>query len=260
MTREALQEIQTLVEENKGRWDELPASIQASAAELEKHQQALANSASTVDELNRLYEEQFITLEQYQEAVDEVMENEFEMEGLDPDAAEEVADAFRDMAEAGVEGMEALKNDEEAVKDATVRYMELNEAIEDIYDNYKDYTQVLKDVRNATSKADRAMAANSDSAKKLKVSMAGLLGTTEDMIDADFLATIDPKDFEAAANGNADAIERIRNQFVQLKAEMYGIDFASLKSELDAFNDGAYIDLNTTPFLNALIQAAVNAG
>ena len=260
MTREALQEIQTLVEENKGRWDELPASIQASAAELEKHQQALANSASTVDELNRLYEEQFITLEQYQEAVDEVMENEFEMEGLDPDAAEEVADAFRDMAEAGVEGMEALKNDEEAVKDATVRYMELNEAIEDIYDNYKDYTQVLKDVRKATSKADRAMAANTDSAKKLKVSMAGLLGTTEDMIDADFLATIDPKDFEAAANGNADAIERIRNQFIQLKAEMYGIDFASLKSELDAFNNGAYIDLNTTPFLNALIQAAINAG
>ena len=260
MSVEALQEIQRLVEENKNRWDELPASIQASAVELEKHQQALANSASTVDELNRLYEEQFITLEQYQEAVDEVMENEFEMEGLDPDAAEEVADAFRDMAEAGVEGMEALKNDEEAVKDATVRYMELNEAIEDIYDNYKDYTQVLKDVRNATSKADRAMAANADSAKKLKVSMAGLLGTTEDMIDADFLATIDPKDFEAAANGNADAIERIRNQFIQLKAEMYGIDFASLKSELDAFNDGAYIDLNTTPFLNALIQAAVNAG
>ena len=260
MSAEALQEIQRLVEENKNRWDELPESIQASVAELEKHQQALANSASTVDELNRLYEEQFITLEQYQEAVDEVMENEFEMEGLDPDAAEEVADAFRDMAEAGVEGMEALKNDEEAVKDATVRYMELNEAIEDIYDNYKDYTQVLKDVRNATSKADRAMAANTDSAKKLKVSMAGLLGTTEDMIDADFLATIDPKDFEAAANGNADAIERIRNQFIQLKAEMYGIDFASLKSELDAFNDGAYIDLNTTPFLNALIQAAVNAG
>ena len=260
MTKEALQEIQALVEENKNRWNELPESIQASAAELEKHQQALANSASTVDELNRLYEEQFITLEQYQEAVDEVMENEFEMEGLDPDAAEEVADAFRDMAEAGVEGMEALKNDEEAVKDATVRYMELNEAIEDIYDNYKDYTQVLKDVRNATSKADRAMAANTDSAKKLKVSMAGLLGTTEDMIDADFLATIDPKDFEAAANGNADAIERIRHQFIQLKAEMYGIDFASLKAELDAFNDGAYIDLNTTPFLNALIQAAVNAG
>ena len=260
MSVEALQEIQRLVEENKNRWDELPESIQASAVELEKHQQALANSASTVDELNRLYEEQFITLEQYQEAVDEVMENEFEMEGLDPDAAEEVADAFRDMAEAGVEGMEALKNDEEAVKDATVRYMELNEAIEDIYDNYKDYTQVLKDVRKATSKADRAMAANTDSAKKLKVSMAGLLGTTEDMIDADFLATIDPKDFEAAANGNADAIERIRNQFIQLKAEMYGIDFASLKSELDAFNNGAYIDLNTTPFLNALIQAAINAG
>ena len=266
MSVEALQEIQRLVEENKNRWDELPESIQASAVELEKHQQALANSASTVDELNRLYEEQFITLEQYQEAVDEVMENEFEMEGLDPDAAEEVADAFRDMAEAGVEGMEALKNDEEAVKDATVRYMELNEAIEDIYDNYKDYTQVLKDVRNATSKADRAMAANTDSAKKLKVSMAGLLGTTEDMIDVDLLAAIDPKDFEAAANGNADAIERIREKFIELQydglnaIEPLGFGLKELMDELNQFNDGAYIDLDNTEFLNKLIQAAVNAG
>lgn len=262
MSKEVLQEIQQLVAENKERWDELPETIQKSAVELEKHQQASANSASTVDKLNRLYEEQFITLEQYQEAVDEVMENEFEMEGLDPDAAEEVADAFRDMAEAGVEGMEALKNDEEAVKDATVRYMELNEAIEDIYDNYKDYTQVLKDVRNATSKAD---AANTDSAKKLKVSMAGLLGTTEDMIDADLLAAIDPKDFEAAANGNADAIERIREKFIELQydglnaIEPLGFSLNELMNELNQFNDGAYIDLDNTEFLNKLIQAAVNA-
>jgi hypothetical protein len=90
--------------------------------------------------------------------------------------------------------------------------------------------------------------------------MSKLLGTTEDMIDADFLSSIDPDDFEAAANGNADAIERIRNQFIKLKAEMYGISFDDLSAELAAFNDGAYIDLNTTPFLNALIQAAVNAG
>jgi hypothetical protein len=71
------------------------------------------------------------------------------------------------MADAGVEGMEALKDDEEAVKDATVRYMELNEAIEDIYDNYDDYVDVLKDVRSATTKQDKAMAMNTDNAKKL---------------------------------------------------------------------------------------------
>jgi hypothetical protein len=41
---------------------------------------------------------------------------------------------------------------------------------------------------------------------------------------------------------------------------MYGIDFDSLSAELAAFNDGAYIDLNSTPFLSKLIQAAVDAG
>ena len=191
---------------------------------------------------------------------------EAESYGLVAEQVETVADAFRDMADAGVEGMEALQDDEEAVKDASVRYMQLNEAIEDIYDNYEDYVDVLKDVRNATSKADRAMATNTDSAKKLKVSMAGLLGTTEDMIDADLLAAIDPKDFEAAANGNADAIERIREKFIELQydglnaIEPLGFGLKELMDELNQFNDGAYIDLDNTEFLNELIQAAVNAG
>jgi chromosome segregation ATPase len=229
-TTEQIEEINRLVEENKNRLSELSEKVQAINAEIEKHQEAMANSATSVDELNRLQEQGYITAQQYGNAIKEVMETEFEAEGLDSDAANDVADAFREMADAGVEGMEALRNDEEAVKDATVRYMKLNEAIEDIYDNYDDYTDVLKDVRNATSKADRAMAANTNSAKKLKTSMAGLLGTTEDMIDADFLATIDPDDFEAAANGNADAIERIRNQFIDLQAQMY-----ECESEADAF-------------------------
>jgi hypothetical protein len=46
--------------------------------------------------------------------------------------------------------------------------------------------------------------------------LAGLLGTSEDMIDADLLSAIDPKDFEKAAKGDEKAIERIRDAFIEL--------------------------------------------
>jgi hypothetical protein len=36
--------------------------------------------------------------------------------------------------------------------------------------------------------------------------LAGLLGTSEDLINADLLGAIDPKDFEAAAEGDEAAI------------------------------------------------------
>lgn len=181
---------------------------------------------------------------------------------IDTDEYEDMAEIFRDLADAGAEGYEALKNNEEAVKDSTVRYLRMNEAIEDLYDNYDDYVDVLKDVKSAGSKADKVMAANSDNAKALRKSLAGLLGTSEDLIGADLLDAIDPKDFEAAANGDADAIERIRDAFIDLQASEYLAEEAivGLKDELDNFNAGAVLDLNTMPFLNSLIQAWVDAG
>lgn len=181
---------------------------------------------------------------------------------IDSDEYEDMAEVFRDLADAGAEGYEALKNNEEAVKDSTVRYLRMNEAIEDLYDNYDDYVDVLKDVKSASTKADKVMAANSSNAKALRASLAGLLGTSEDLIGADLLDAIDPKDFKAAAEGDAAAIERIRDAFIDLQAFGYLTEeeIAGLKAELDAFNDGAVLDLNTDTFLNQLIQAWVNAG
>jgi hypothetical protein len=63
---------------------------------------------------------------------------------------------------------------------------------------------------------DKAMAKNSESAKKLRKSLAGLLDTQEDMVDSDLLEAIDPKDLEKAAKGDIAAINRIRDAFIDL--------------------------------------------
>ena len=180
--------------------------------------------------------------------------------GLDPEMLQEVAEGFADMAEAGEEGYDSLNENAELASDAATRYVRLQDAVLDLSDNYDDYADVLKGVRSASDKVDKGYAANSESGKKLKKSLAGLLGTTEDLIDADLLEAIDPGDFKAAAAGDEAAIGRIRDSFMQLQAEANGIDFTKLKEEIDGLDEGANLDLNTDSFLSQLIAAKLEAG
>ena len=261
-----LNEMQRAVEENAGSWDQLTEAQQLNNEQMNQAQEALASTATSVGELNDMLATGRIDIEEYNKALDSITEAEIESYGLDPEEYKEVAEAIEDMGAAGEEWYEELKDDQEALneatKDASVRYMRMNDAIEDLYDNYEDYSGALKDVQKAQTKADKALAANTETAKKLRGSLAGLLGVTEDLIDADLLDAISPDDLEAAANGDAAAIERIRDAWIELQAAEYmGEDaIAGLKSELDSFNDGAMLDLDTMPFLNSLIQAWVDAG
>jgi phage-related protein len=106
------------------------------------------------------------------------------------------------------------------------------------------------------------MIANSETGKALQSSLAGLLGTSEDLINADFLAAINPDDFEAAAEGDEAAIQRIRDAFVELQAKANNIDVSGLKEELAGLEEGIVVDINadTMPFLYALIEAQIAAG
>ena len=182
--------------------------------------------------------------------------------GLEAEVLEDAADGFLKVAEAGKEEYQILKDDAEALKDASVRYVRLNEAVLDLADNYDDYAKVLKDISESTDEVDKAMIANSKSGKALQKSLAGLLGTSEDMIDADLLSAIDPKDFEKAAKGDEKAIGRIRDAFIELQAEANGIDVSGLKEELAGLEEGAIIDINANemPLLHKLIEAKLAAG
>ena len=261
LTQRQLREIRTELEENAWQWDNLSQVTEGFDAEIQRNMDAYAMSATTVGDLNDMLREGLINAEAYDKAIESVMDMEFEAEGLDVDAANEVSEAFQSLAESGAEGTEALLDNAEAIKDATVRYMELNEAIQDIYDNYDDYTDVLKMAKKATTDFDRANLLADKSVKSLRTSLSKLLGTSEDFISVDLMAAINPADFEAAANGNVDAIERIREAFIRLQIEgIDGVDLDGLLAELNAFNDGAYLDLDNMPMLWSLIEAKVAAG
>lgn len=180
--------------------------------------------------------------------------------GLDAEEVDNVSDALLEMSESGAKGYEILKDDAEALHDAAVRTVRVNEAVVDLSENYDSYAEVLEDVKKSTNAVDKAMAMNTDSGKDLKKSLANLLDTSEDLIDANLLDAIDPKDFKKAAEGDEEAIERIRDSFERLQAEANGISFEDLNNELENLETGAIIDLDNTPFLQKLIEARVAAG
>lgn len=182
--------------------------------------------------------------------------------GLEVDEIEDLTKAFLEEAKNGDTTLENVKDNSIAAADAAVKYKRLNDAVLDISENYDDYTKVLKDVKESTDKVAKAEILSSTNGKKLKATLADLLDTSEDLIDADFLSAIDPKDFDAASKGDEEAIGRIRDAFVDAQAAAYDLtdeakDFKEMMANL---SDGETIDIDNSPFLQSLIQAKVAAG
>ncbi len=186
---------------------------------------------------------------------------------LDEDSlqfADDMAEAFNEAnAEiAANEGM--LVNDSEAVSDAAVRFTKLNEAVEDLYDNFDDYEKILIDVQSAQSKMDKALVLADKDAANFRKSLAKLVDTSEDFIDTNFIDAIDPDDLEKAAMGDEKAIGRIRDAFIDAQAAAADLaddpSLGDFKNQLAEMADGAVIDIDNFPFLQKLIESKLAAG
>ena len=186
--------------------------------------------------------------------------------GLDSEEIEILSENFADLAESEEEQYKTLKKangelDSDAVTDAAVRYKRLNNAVEDLAENYEDYSNELKKIQKLENKNEKTLALTGDTAKKLKKSLADLINTSEEFIDIDFLDAIDPKDFKAAANGDEAAIRRIQQAFAAAQADALGLGNISedLKNELAGLAEGQTIELDNSPALQAMIQTMVEA-
>ena len=248
------------------------------------------------DELNEEEKSIFLTLdfdenkskENWDRAIANIKEEKIEIQieaktskaaseyGLDADQLNDVAKAFSDMDEIMGDNTATTEEIAEAASDAAVRYVRLQDAVIDLSENYEDYKGVLTDIQDSSSDVDKAMILNSKNGKALKSSLAGLIGTTEDLINADLISAIDPKDFKAAATGDEAAIEKIRGAFIDVQAAAIDtknvlIDSVdtdeeitqaanNFKTMMAGLDEGATIDIDNSPFLQALIQSSIAAG
>jgi hypothetical protein len=80
----------------------------------------------------------------------------------------------------------------------------MNKGIDTLADNFEDWSSVLKKSSKTSAEYSKAMSG-------MKKALSDVLDVESDLISSDFVEK-NMADIEAAANGNAEAIDRLRAQ------------------------------------------------
>lgn len=190
--------------------------------------------------------------------------------GIEADRIEMLAKSYLSEAEA----MDAVKNGQadaaEIAEDMARAEIRLNDAIDDLYNNWDDYEKVM-DVCNDTSEegvalAKKEIATNkklSDSYANLKEDIAGMLDTTSDLLGDDWIVS-NMNDVKAAAEGDEEALKRLRENavteiLVNSNLQDLGYDVDALSDKINNIPDGE-LSLDDTQFVQELVWAMQQAG
>lgn len=190
--------------------------------------------------------------------------------GIEADRIEMLAKSYLSEAEA----MDAVKNGQadaaEIAEDMARAEIRLNDAIDDLYNNWDDYEKVM-DVCNDTSEAGIALAKKeistnkklSDSYANLKEDIAGMLDTTSDLLGDDWIVS-NMNDVKAAAEGDEEALKRLRENavteiLINSNLQDLGYDVDALSEKINNIPDGE-LSLDDTQFVQELVWAMQQAG
>ena len=189
---------------------------------------------------------------------------------IEADRIEMLAKSYLSEAEA----MDEVKNGQadaaEIAEDMARAEIRLNDAIDDLYNNWDDYEKVM-DVCNDTSEegvalAKKEIATNkklSDSYANLKEDIAGMLDTTSDLLGDDWIVS-NMNDVKAAAEGDEEALKRLRENavteiLINSNLQDLGYDVDALSERINNIPDGE-LSLDDTQFVQELVWAMQQAG
>lgn len=190
--------------------------------------------------------------------------------GIESDRIEMLSKSYLGEAEA----MDAVKKGQadaaEIAEDMARAEIRLNDAIDDLYNNWDDYEKVM-DVCNDTSEAGIALAKHeistnkklSDSYANLKEDIAGMLDTTSDLLGDDWIVS-NMNDVKAAAEGDEEALKRLRENavteiLVNSNLQDLGYDVDALSEKINNIPDGE-LSLDDAQFIQELVWAMQQAG
>ena len=194
ITYKQIYDIQQAVEEAAVSWDTLTEAQKANQAALLENQTAIASTATSMAELDEMFREGTIGIEAYTKAY-EGLDYEETLDGLDADEVEEFAEYLEDTNE-------HLAGNEKMSKKASAAILRMNRGVEDLADNFENWSGVLEDSTEGSQEYYEAL-------KGLKESVSDLTGVSTDYINKDFIVG-HMTDIEAAATGDADAIDRLK--------------------------------------------------
>ena len=193
---------------------------------------------------------------------------------LSADRVEAMADLYMDQVEALEAVQNGTANAAELATDLAVRDLRLNDAVEDLYDNWDDYGEILDMVNDTTYNSVDAIKKEiaqsgklSSTFSKLKTSVAGLLNVSEDMFGDDFVIKNMNK-IKKAAEGDEDAIKELQEaaaEEIALELDDRGVldKLGKTASEVADWANNlpeGELGLDDTAYLQDLVNAMQAAG
>lgn len=205
--RQDLQDGKSTVEvinEIGAAFDELGVSADTANAQMQNAMNSLAMTADSAQERMEMLESEEINEDAYNLAATQAM-NQEKWEGFDQEDIEMVEDYAKHLQSVAEESdlvSDELKNNKEAAKDVALVTTKMNKGIDKLADGFEDWSDVLNESDESSQEYFEAMT-------NMKDAMSDVLNISEDFLSDDFI-TENMEDIEKAANGDAEAIDRLR--------------------------------------------------
>lgn len=258
---DGLDEIARMVGECSAAYDGLSESIAANEAEARAWDLAIASSYDNLGDLKQAYDDGTISVEAYTQAAIN-LDRAQDTEMLDAEEWEDFSDYLREAADE-MEGLNDEMSDDES-RIVAKGIMKMNDAIEDLAENFDDWSNVIK---NSSEDSEEF----ADAMQDCRTAVANLLDVSEDFVSNDFV-TENLGLIEEAATGSATAIDTLKSKLAEAIVAKVIIDngltdqeaanllsnFQSLQSMLPDLEVGATI--NDGDFVTKAQELITSAG
>lgn len=181
-------------------FNQLGLSAEDATAKAQSAMTELAFSAESAKERLSMLENGDINTSAYNAAALSAI-NEDQWEGMNVDEVQSYADHLQEVAEKSDILSDELKDNEEAAEDVALATKRMNQGIETLADGIDDWSDVLQN-------SDEASEEYADAMTGIKDAMSDVLGVSSEFLSDDFILQ-NMSDIEAAANGDAEAIDRL---------------------------------------------------
>jgi hypothetical protein len=164
-------------------------------------EEMLASSAESIPQLEAMLKDGTIGIEAFSKAY-HAMNAEAELAGLNADEVNEYGNYLQDAAADADDLADSLKFDPKTADQLATSIMRLNRGVESLNKGFKDWSSVLTKSKSSSKEYADAMSG-------IKNAMADVLGVSKDWVSNDFIKK-NMKDIELAADGSAEAIDRLK--------------------------------------------------
>ena len=201
-----LEDIAAALGEVEDQTDRFSTYLQANQDAIYQNQLAIARSTDSFKTLKQYLDEGLISEQAFTQAAIE-LDAALDTQNLDPKELEDYADHLQQTAKQSDELSNELEGNEDAAKIVAKGIMKMNDAVDKLADNWKNWSDILK---NSSDMSEEY----ADTMGEARETVADLLDISKDYVSEDFIKDhLD--EIAEAATGSEDAIDGLKSSLAE---------------------------------------------